>query len=120
MKIIRIAQEPTDQELPPQRFSFGTTPANLILELTKAQTPNGYPMTIRSQTEWSAIASAVNQGIDAHLEAFTRSTFDPKTGRCLIHPEEMNTFLRRLFESDNDEAWSLRSAILDTLGVEEI
>jgi len=111
-----------DAEKQGQRLTFtlGTTPEKIIKEKVLAQTPSGYPMTIRSRDEWKAIAHAVNQGIDSHLEGFTRSTFDSKTGECLVHPKEMTTFLRRLFESNNDEAWGLRSSILETLGVEEV
>lgn len=101
-------------------FSYGTTPEEVIKARVARQTPNGYSMTIRSQTEWTAIANAVNQGIDSHLEGFTRSKFDPKTGECLIHPEEMTTFLRRLSESNDEESMDLRSSILETLGIEEI
>ena len=100
-------------------FSYGTTPENVIKKQVLKEAPNGYPMTIRSQNEWSAIAKAVNQGIDSHLEAFTRSKFDSKTGEVLIHPEEMTTFLRRLTDGD-EEAMSLRTDILSTLGIEEI
>ena len=103
-----------------QSFTFGTTPKEVIMEKVNKQTPNGYPMTIRSQNEWAAIANAVNQGIDSHLEGFTRSKFDSKTGECLVHPEEMFTFLRRLFENGDEESWGLRSSILETLGIEEI
>ena len=101
-------------------FTFGTTPEEIIKEQATRQTPSGYPMTIRSQNEWAAIAKAVNKGIDAHFEGFTRSKFDHTTGECLIHPEEMTTFLRRLYENGDEESWGLRSAILETLGIEEI
>jgi hypothetical protein len=109
-----------DAKVDKNTFTFGTTPEDIIRKKVNEQTPQGYPMLIRSQSEWAAIAKAVNQGIDSHLEGFTRSTFDHKTGKCLIHPEEMTTFLRRLYESDDDEAWGLRSAILSTLGIEEV
>jgi len=113
---------PVDGEKAERRltFSFGETPENVIRERTLEQTPTGYPMHIRSQNEWGEIAKAVNQGIDSHLEGFTQSTFDSKTGKCLIHPKEMTTLLRRLYEIGNDEAWELRSSILETLGVEEV
>ena len=101
-------------------FTFGTTPEDVIKEKVNKQTPSGYPMHIKSQEEWAAIAKAVNQGIDSHLEGFTRSKFDNKTGKCLVHPEEMTTFLRRLYENDDEESWGLRSSILETLGIEEI
>lgn len=105
--------------------TFGQTPVELIREAARAQCPNGYPMTIRSQEEWSAISNAWNKGIDAHLEAITeRSSADPTTGKVLVHPDELHVLLRRLFdagdESGDDEAWSLRSAILSTLGIEEV
>jgi hypothetical protein len=101
-------------------FSFGGTPEEVIKERARLQTPSGYSMHIKSQKEWGAIAKAVNQGIDSRLEGFTRSTFDPKTGKCLVHPEEMTILLRRLYEDGDEESWDLRSAILETLGVEEI
>jgi hypothetical protein len=103
-----------------QSFTLGTTPEKIIKERVMAQTPSGYPMTIKSQNEWAAIVNAVNKGIDAHLEGLTRSTFDHTTGECLIHPEEMTTFLRRLYENGDEESVSLRTAILETLDIEEI
>lgn len=122
----KVADELADQSQPVQdetdrgTFTFGTCPEALIRSAVKEDCPGGYSMTIKSQKEWQAIASAVNQGIDAHLEAFTRSTFDPKTGRCLVHPEELHVLLRRLFDSGDEESWSLRSGILSTLGIEEV
>ena len=103
-----------------EHFSFGTTPDKVIKVQVKKETPSGYPMTIKSQKEWNVIAQAVNQNIDSHLEAFTRSAFHSDTGVCIIHPDEMPTFLRRLYEAGDEESWSLRSAILDTLDIEEI
>lgn len=100
-------------------FTFGTTPEKVIKDRVLSQTPSGYPMHIKSQEEWTEIANAVNKGIDSHLEAFTRSKFN-NNGEVLIHPEEMTTFLRRLLEAGNDVARELRSAILETLGIEEI
>ncbi|GEM_PF-4183101 len=58
-------------------FSFGTTPEKIIKEQVQSQTPSGYPMTIKNQNEWTAIANAVNKGIDSHLEAFTPSARMP-------------------------------------------
>jgi len=101
-------------------FSMGTTPEKIIKEKTLVQTPDGYPMHIRSNEEWVTIAKAVNQGIDSHLEGFTRSKFDHTTGKCLIHPEEMTTFLRRLSENGDEVSSGLRGSILETLGIEEI
>ncbi|RPJ39933.1 MAG: hypothetical protein EHM35_01025 [Planctomycetaceae bacterium] len=106
-------------------FTLGTTPPELITALCREQCPDGYPMTIRGASEWRAIAEAWNQGIDSHLEALTeRSSADAHSGEINVHPDELHVLLRRLFddcsESNQDEAWSLRSGILSTLGVEEI
>ena len=101
-------------------FTFGTTPEEVIKEKVNKETPSGYSMHIKSRREWASIAKAVNKGIDAHLEGFTRSTFDSNTGKCLIHPEEMMIFLRRLYENEDEESWGLRTSILETLGIEEV
>lgn len=106
-------------------YSFGATPEGLIKERCHAQCPDGYPMTIRSDSEWAAIAACVNTGIDSHLEAVTeRSSFDASTGECLVHPDELHVLLRRLGEcewsDDYEDGPSLRSCILETLGIEEI
>lgn len=114
------AKEQDDNEEAYQTFSFGTTPENVIKEKVMSQAPSGYSMTIRNQDEWAVIAKAVNQGIDSHLGGFTRSQFDNKTGKCLIHPEEMNIFLRRLLDDGEEEALGLRTDILSTLGIEEV
>lgn len=102
-------------------YSFGMTPVEVITKECLEQCPDGYSMRIRSRSCWAVLADAVNQGIDSHLEAVTtRSSFDSDTGKCLVHPEELPVLLRRLEESENEEAWSLRVGILQTLGIEEI
>lgn len=101
-------------------YSFGECPDDVIRAACHAQCSGGYPMTIRSQGEWGAIAEAVNQGIDSHLEALTESSFNTSTGECLVHPDELHVLLRRLFESGDEEAWSLRSDILQSLDIEEV
>jgi len=105
---------------PHPSFNYGQTPDEVVKNKAMAQTPRGYPMHIKSQSEWAVIAKAVNKGIDAHLEGFTKSTFDPKTGRCIVHPQELHILVRRLGEEDDEESQSLRSAILETLDIEEI
>lgn len=102
-------------------FSLGHTPVKLITKLCREQCPDGYPMHLKSQREWRVLSDAWNQGVDGHLEALTeRSSADPTTGRVNVHPDELQVLLRRLFEDGGDEAWSLRTDILSTLGVEEI
>jgi hypothetical protein len=100
-------------------FSFGACPEDLIKKACNSQCPAGYTMTIKDDEEWEAIAAAVNLGIDSHLEALTeRSVFD--NGVCNVHPDELHVLLRRFAESMVEKAELLRSAILDTLGIEEI
>ncbi len=101
-------------------YSFGECPDEVVYKAAIEQCPNGYHMEIKSQDEWKTIADAVNIGIDGHLEAFTRSSFDCKTGSCNVHPQELPTLLRRLYESESEEGWSLRTDILSTLGIEEV
>lgn len=92
------------------------------------QCPNGYSMTIKSPAEWQFIASAVNMGIDAHLEAVSsRSSFDAATGKCVVHPDELHTLLRRLYElaqnTDQDDIVSgsdLAESILVSLDLDDI
>lgn len=104
-----------------QTYNFGNAPSEVITTACQSQCPDGYSMHIKSQVEWQTISHAVNQGIDSHLEALTsRSSFDHDTGQCLVHPEELHVLLRRMFNSGDDESWSLRSAILSTLDIEEI
>ena len=104
-----------------QTFSYGTTPDSVIKEACLKQCPLGYPMKIKDGLEWKAISDAVNAGIDSHLEAITeRSSFNSKTGECLVHPEELHVLLRRMNESNDEEAEDLRHDILTTLNIEEI
>ncbi len=101
-------------------YSEGECPDQVVTEAAKSQTPDGYPMTIRDQETWSAIAKAVNMGIDSHLDAFTKSSFDCKTGKCLVHPDELHILLRRLFDNGDEDSCRLRTDILSTLGIEEV
>ncbi len=104
-----------------QRFSYGTTPDDVIRAAARKQCPDGYPMTIRSKVEWKAIAAAWNQGIDSHLEALTeRSTANASTGAVNVHPDELHVLLRRLVDAEEEEATGLRVDILSTLDIEEV
>lgn len=93
-----------------------------------------------------AVIDAVNIGIDAHLTACNcpdrgdsyqpgsrsiTATSDTKywkagdelqlarTLECEVSAESLPVLLRRLDDSGNEAAWSLRDAILSTLGIEE-
>ena len=117
-----------------QTYSWGCTPDEVIRKACNEQCPDGYPMHLKHQDEWTALAAAWNQGIDAHLEAITeRSSADANTGKVLVHPDELHVLLRRLNELNHEELFpdwdleienypseSLRSDILSTLDIEEI
>ena len=108
------------QGQPPRAcFSAGLCPSELIKLAALDQCPEGYPMTIRDPAEWTALAAAWNQGIDSHLEALTERSH-ANNGSVCVHPEELHTLLRRLYESESEDAWQLRSCILTTLGIEEV
>jgi len=105
-----------------------------------------YSMSLTDDEEIQAVIEAVNIGIDAHLTACncpdrgdlyehgdrsitaTSDSVRWKAGEklilattleCKVSAESLPVLLRRLDESDNEEAWSLRSAILSTLEIEE-
>ena len=115
-------------------YSYQETPDAVIRDATLRQCPDGYPMKLVSQDDWTALSEAWNQGIDAHLEAITeRSSANHTTGEVLVHPEELHVLLRRLNELDEEKLWPdwdlsvenypsecLRQCILTTLNIEEI
>ena len=99
-----------------------------------AATPKrGYHMSLTGE-DGRRVVSAVNQGIDAHLEA----CFIPDRGdsfrfqnppgiqgrvsgsrlECNVSPESLVVLVRRLLESSDDAAQSLASSICQTLGIE--
>ena len=105
-----------------------------------------YPMSLVDDDEIQAVIDAVNIGIDAHLTACncpqrgdsyqhgdrsitaTSDTEYWKTGdrlqlaqtlECNVSAESLPVLLRRLDDGEREAAWSLRSAILSTLNIEE-
>lgn len=101
----------------------------------QAMGSESYPMSLTSESEVAAVISAVNQGIDSHLEACfmpelgdafapgartTRSgAVITRTLECVVSQQSLPVLLRRLFESGDDQAWSLAEDILTTLGIDE-
>ena len=105
----------------------------------KAMGGQPYTMSLTDTTEIKAVIAAVNQGIDAHLEAcFCPDRGDSfeggsrKAGKlllchtleCAVSPESLPVLLRRLFELDTDcdvadAGMSLAGDILMTLGFDE-
>lgn len=109
-------------------FSSGTTPENIIRQCL----PDLYHMELNRQDQ-RIFEILQNIGIDSHLEAILlekRDGYikDVYTGKmvCNISKDGMICFLRRLIEHDfedeslNDNAYSLRSGILETIGIEEV
>jgi hypothetical protein len=123
-------------------FTAGLTPIAVINDHARRLCPQGLPMKIVNALEWSAFAKAFNAGIDSHLQAFTESQANPCTGEALIASCELGLLCRRLweiYESGDDDtgdapdfapgdpednvgnaARHLRSAIIETLEIEEV
>jgi hypothetical protein len=111
------------------------TTVRLAMEKELGKKP--YHMSLTSQDEIRAVIDCVNAGIDSHLEACfcpdrgdKYETGNRKVGNrivlqtleCEISAESLPTLLRRLSEidfEDSNEAQSLVSDILTTLGVDE-
>jgi hypothetical protein len=99
------------------------------IELTDSDPFN---MTIRCPIEWAAIAQAVNQGIDAHLEACNLQGIDRyDNGICSVSPQSLCVLLRRFGDTEFvgtdkhgagdiwDAGMSLQSSIFTVLGIDE-
>jgi hypothetical protein len=97
---------------------------------------NGEPfsMSLTDADEIKAVIAAVNQGIDAHLEAcFCPDRGDQYEGgerkagklvlcrtlECVVSPESLPVLLRRLCDSDDEAGPSLAGDILTVLGINE-
>ena len=53
-----------------ETFTYNTTPAAVITEKALEQCPEGFKIECRETSDdFESIQSAVNQGIDSHLEA---------------------------------------------------
>ncbi len=97
---------------------------------------NGEPftMSLTDFGEINALIKAVNQGIDAHLEAcfcpergdrFEGGTREAgtlvvcRTLECSVSPESLPVLLRRLCDSDDEAGNGLASNILTVLGIND-
>lgn len=108
-----------ETEFPRTRFSAYWTEA-LGAEI-KARVPDSYPIECHSHSEdFAALQSAVNQGIDAHLEAifFSQGAGDHGRVRLDLEPRSVPVLVRRLLESGDDAAQSLASSICETLNID--
>ena len=104
-------------------------------EISKVAPQRGYTMSLVGEDRQTVIA-AVNQGIDAHLEAcfvpargdrFRWRTPAGIRGRisgprleCNVSPASLPVLIRRLMESGEDGAESLAASICQTLEIELI
>lgn len=99
------------------RITYGA-----VLDAIEATDSSPFTMDIRDPDEWSAMAEAVNVGIDSHLEAINlyNSVFD--NGHCRVMPADLCILLRRLSDA-TDNFWEaaerLQSDILMVLGFDD-
>ena len=115
-------------------FSFGWSD-ELQVAIARAAPRRGYPMSLVGEDRHAVIA-AVNQGIDAHLEACfvpargdrfqmrtppgIRGSISGPRLECRVSPQSLPVLIRRLLESGDDVAESLASSICQTLNIELI
>jgi len=119
-----------------QTFTYGTTPTEVIkaaLEGDDELQEGLYPMSLVGEAK-TIVTKLVNVGIDSHLEACfipDRGDAFEDTGfrlECKVSQKSLLVLLRRmtegflfnLDEDEEDEAMSLRSCILQTIGIEEV
>jgi hypothetical protein len=103
-------------------ITFGSTPDQTIRQaLAKECGGRNYSMSLVGE-DADVVRSVVNQGIDSHLTAVVHGHFRWQGHRliCDVDPSDMLVILRRLYDDGGDVAWSLRSGILGTIGIEEI
>ncbi len=109
----------------------GTVPYQTVWE---AMGGRPFTMSLTGRDDIEAVVEAVNQGIDAHLEAcFCPNRGDRYDGgkrmagrsvlcrtlECSISPESLPVLLRRLFDSEIEAAMNLATDILASLGINE-
>lgn len=102
------------------RKTFSAMWSDKLGEAIKLASTEPYPMELVGDDR-KAIIDAINQGIDAHLEAVMFSQFQAghKLG-LLIEPQTLHVLVRRLMESGDEGAELLASSICSTIGIELI
>jgi len=96
-------------------LNYGEIPNDLTID-------EPYRMELIANDEQIAV-DAINQGIDAHLEAVSFNDHGVNGNKRRIDicdSKSMRCFLRRLVESGNDDAQDLASCIMTTLDFEWI
>ena len=115
-------------------FSFIWTD-KLGVAIAEAAPKRGYSMSLVGEDQPTVI-NAVNQGIDSHLEAcyvpargdsFRLQTPPGIRGRisgprleCRVSSQSLPVLIRRLMESEDEQAESLASSMCQTMGIELI
>lgn len=104
-----------------ESLSYGTLPPleefKTSVEERNEWPADGYPMKLNS-SDFIHVQTAVNQGIDSHLEAVAFTQDDARI--VITDVGSMHTLLRRLLEDGSEEAQDLASSIMFTLGFEWI
>lgn len=108
--------------MPTKTLTFGIVPSNLwFRDAFAAQGIATFPVEMHEHSkEFAALQSAINVGIDSHLEAVRFEKFAGSYGRrgFRFGPPALRTLVRRLVDSGSDEAESLASGIVASLGLE--
>jgi len=92
-----------------------------------------YPMTVVGE-DIDSVMGAVNQGIDAHLEACfvpdrgdryehgdrrVKDMIITRTLKCKVSEESLPILIRRLFEAEDENSNNLASNILSSIDIED-
>lgn len=99
-------------------MTFGVIPSESQIDFPA----EGYEIQARG-FDWDQIVECVNQGIDAHLEAIFFDQFQGDYGKNGIRINDAKSLLvlvRRLTELESENADSLASGIMETVGIEWI
>ena len=105
----------------------GPTPWEEIKEAFEDLLPHAmYSMELKTPGDVAAVQWAWNQGIDSRLEGITRPCkaqwLDKERSqlRLTFDISGLLVFIRRLYEAGDAESLDLRSAVLQSLGIEEV
>ena len=87
-----------------------------VREEALRQYPKGYKIDTSISQEFNAIALAWNQDV----KGFSRSGCKCRDSRrkFIIHPKELSTLVRWLFESGGEDASNIAANICGNLGIE--
>lgn len=87
-----------------------------VREEALRQCPKGYEIDTRISQEYNAIALVWNQDV----KGFSRSVCKCRDSRrkFTIHPKELSTLVRWLFESGGEDAGNIAANICSDLGIE--